>query len=244
MVALHREKSGAMEHLQSLFERYDRILIFDTETTGLRFERDEIIQFSGVLLSRDGVSEQYDRLIRLPPGQEVPPEIQRLTGITTRDVQERGIPRDEAAREIAALMAGSTLLVAYNAHFDLSFLFHMLAAHGDPGCLRGKDKLDLLTVYRDRREYPHRLQNAIAAYGLEGEVQNSHQADQDALATVRVMDAMAAERDDLEQYINLFGYIPKFGPPRRPIRSVTYLPQTYHSPVPLYRTAGGKENRL
>ena len=73
MVALHREKSGAMEHLQSLFERYDRILIFDTETTGLRFERDEIIQFSGVLLSRDGASEQYDRLIRLPPGQEVPP---------------------------------------------------------------------------------------------------------------------------------------------------------------------------
>ena len=225
-----------MEHLDSLFQRYDRILIFDTETTGLRFDRDEIIQFSAVVLERSGVTQQYDRLIRLAPGQQVPPEIQRLTGITTQDVEQRGIPRDQAAREIAGLLAGNTLLTAYNAHFDLSFLFHMLRVHGDPGCLRGKDKLDLLTVYRDRRAYPHKLRDAIAAYGLEGTVQNSTQADQDALATVSVMDAMSAERDDLPDYINLFGYIPKYGPPRRPIRSVTYLPQPYDSPIPLYQT--------
>ena len=49
------------------------------------------------------------------------------------------------------------------------------------------------------------------------------------------MDAMAAERDDLAQYINLIGYIPKYGPPARPIRSVTYKPQPYHAPAPLYR---------
>lgn len=225
-----------MEHLDSLFQRYDRILIFDTETTGLRFDRDEIIQFSAVALERSGVTQQYDRLIRLAPGQQVPPEIQRLTGITTQDVEQRGIPRDQAAREIAGLLAGNTLLTAYNAHFDLSFLFHMLRVHGDPGCLRGKDKLDLLTIYRDRRAYPHKLRDAIAAYGLEGTVQNSHQADQDALATVSVMDAMSAERDDLPDYVNLFGYIPKYGPPRRPIRSVTYLPQPYDSPIPLYQT--------
>lgn len=225
-----------MEHLDSLFQRYDRILIFDTETTGLRFDRDEIIQFSAVGLERSGVTQQYDRLIRLAPGQPVPPEIQRLTGITTQDVEQRGISRDQAAREIAGLLAGNTLLTAYNAHFDLSFLFHMLRVHGDPGCLRGKDKLDLLTVYRDRRAYPHKLRDAIAAYGLEGTVQNSHQADQDALATVSVMDAMSAERDDLPDYVNLFGYIPKYGPPRRPIRSVTYLPQPYDSPIPLYQT--------
>lgn len=225
-----------MEHLDSLFQRYDRILIFDTETTGLRFDRDEIIQFSAVVLERSGVTQQYDRLIRLAPGRQVPPDIQRLTGITTQDVEQRGIPRDQAAREIAGLLAGNALLTAYNAHFDLSFLFHMLRIHGDPGCLRGKDKLDLLTVYRDRRAYPHKLRDAIAAYGLEGTVQNSHQADQDALATVSVMDAMSAERDDLPDYINLFGYIPKYGPPRRPIRSVTYLPQPYDSPIPLYQT--------
>lgn len=228
-----------MEHLNQFFQRYDRLLIFDTETTGLRFETDEIIQFSSVTLEQRAgaaeITDQYNRLLRLAPGKEVPPEIQRLTGITTQDVRERGIPREQAAAEIASRMEGDTLLVAYNAHFDLSFLFHLMAAYGDPACLQGKDKLDLLTVYRDRRDYPHRLESAITAYGLQGSVQNSHQADQDALATVYVMEAMAKERDDLMNYVNLFGYIPKFGPPRRPIRSVTYRPQPYHNPNPIYR---------
>lgn len=229
-----------MKNLIPLFAKYDRLLIFDTETTGLRFETDQIIQFSAVSVTcRDGVpavTAKYDNLLALEPGQRVPPEIEKLTGITTEAVAERGIPRAQACREIAGLIAGNTLLVAYNAHFDLSFLFHMLAAHGDPGCLKGKDKLDLLTVYRDRRSYPHRLFNAIEAYGLTGRVQNSHQADEDALATVFVMDAMAGEKDDLLKYINLFGYIPKYGPPERPIRSVTYLPQPYDPIAPLYET--------
>lgn len=229
-----------MEHLRDLFADYRRILIFDTETTGLDFARDEIIQFSGVTLVLEGedvsVEQQYDRLIQLAPGQTVPPEIERLTGITTQALQEQGIPRAQAAAEIGALMAGNTLLTAYNAHFDLSFLYHMLARNGDPTCLRGKDKLDLLTVYRDRRDYPHRLFNAIEAYGLQDTVCNSHRADEDTLATVSVMDAMAAEKDDLRSYINLFGYIPKYGPPARPIRSVTYKPQPYHPAVPLYES--------
>ena len=231
-----------MEHLLPLFDRYDRILIFDTETTGLDFSRDEIIQFSAVVVEcpqgKPEVTREYDRLLLLPPGKTVPPEITRLTGITTQEILEQGIPKEQACREISRLIDGNTLLAAYNAHFDLSFLYHLFAAHGDPGCLKGRDKLDLLTVYRDRRDYPHRLSSAIEAYGLQDRVQNSHRADQDALATVYVMDAMAKERDDLLNYVNLFGYIPKFGPPRRPIRSVTYRPQPYHNPVPLYSALG------
>ena len=231
-----------MEQLRPLFDRYDRILIFDTETTGLDFVRDEIIQFSAVAVGcpqgQVAVTEEYDRLLLLAPGKRVPPEITRLTGITTEEIARSGIPREQACSEIAQLLSGNTLLAAYNAHFDLSFLFHLFAAHGDPGCLKGKDKLDLLTVYRDRRDYPHKLCNAIEAYQLQDRVRNSHRADQDALATVYVMDAMAKERDDLLNYVNLFGYIPKFGPPRRPIRSVTYRPQPYHNPVPLYSALG------
>lgn len=229
-----------MESLCPLFEEYDRVLIFDTETTGLEMARDEIIQFSGVLLELvEGiptVTRKYDRLIALAPGQTVPPEITRLTGISDEDLQTRGIPREQAAREVGELMAGNTLLVAYNAHFDLSFLFYMLTRCGDPGVLRGKDKLDLLTVYRDRRSYPHKLCAAIEAYGLTGKVQNSHSAIEDAIATVHVMNAMAAERNDLLEYRNLFGYIPKYGPPKPQIRSVEYLPQPYNPTTPLYQT--------
>ena len=131
-----------MEHLQNLFSRYERILIFDTETTGLNFQKDEIIQFSAVLLEQQNgeiaVTQQYDRLIQLAPGQTVPPEIQRLTGITTEMVMTQGIPRQQAAAEIGELIGGNTLLTAYNAHFDLSFLYYLLARHGDPACLKGQ----------------------------------------------------------------------------------------------------------
>jgi DNA polymerase-3 subunit epsilon len=133
------------------------------------------------------------------------------------------------------MVAGNTLLLAYNAHFDLSFLYYFLLRSGDPMILKGKDKLDLLTVYRDRRNFPHKLCNAIDAYGLAGQVVNSHRAVDDVLATVAVMRAMEDEKDDLLNYVNLFGYIPKFGIDGKPIGSVTYKPQPYDSPIPLYR---------
>ena len=33
-----------MPNLDSLFSKYDRLVIFDTETTGLQYARDEIIE--------------------------------------------------------------------------------------------------------------------------------------------------------------------------------------------------------
>ena len=224
--------------LNSLFAKYDRLVLFDTETTGLDYARDEIIEFSAVVVERiDGqpkVIQEYDNLVSLSPGGFVPPKIQQLTGISTQDIRERGIPKTRVCRDIAEMIRGNTLLLAYNAHFDLSFLFYLLLRDGDPVILKGKDKLDLFTVYKDRRPYPHKLCNAIEAYGLSGKGVNSHRAIDDVIATVAVMEAMEAERDDLTRYINLFGYNPKYGIEGKPIGSVTYKPQPYNPPKPLY----------
>ena len=222
----------------SLFERYDRLVILDTETTGLNYSRDEIIEFAAVAVEqRNGeptVVAEYDELVALNPGGFVPPKIQELTGISTQDLRERGIPKTRVCRDIAELIAGNTLLLAYNAHFDLSFMFYLLLRNGDPQILKGKDKLDLLTVYRDRHAFPHKLCNAIDTYGLADRVVNSHRAVDDVLATLAVMGAMEEEKDDLERYVNLFGYIPKFGIDGKPIGSVTYKPQPYNPKAPLY----------
>ena len=227
-----------MAQLESLFQKYDRLVLFDTETTGLQFNRDEIIEFAAVVVEcRDGqavVTEEYDELVTLSPGGFVPPKIEQLTGITNADLLARGIPKTQVCRDIARMFQGNTLLLAYNAHFDLSFLFYLLLRSGDPAVLKGKDKLDLLTVYRDRHSYPHKLCNAIEVYGLAGEVVNSHRAVDDVLATVAVMKKMEAERDDLERYVNLFGYNPKYGIDGKPIGSVTYKPQGFQPRCPLY----------
>ena len=229
-----------MGSFQSLFEKYDRLVLFDTETTGLYYSREQIIEFAAVVLERrDGqtvITREYDELISLRPGTFVPDQIVKLTGITNEDIAARGIPKAQVCRDIAQMMAGNTLLLAYNAHFDLCFLYYLLLRDGDPTILKGKDKIDLLTVYKDRRSFPHKLCNAITAYGLDGKVVNSHRAVDDVLATVAVMEAMEQERDDLIQYVNLFGYNPKFGLDGKPISSITYKPQPYDPPAPLYMT--------
>ena len=223
---------------ENLFQKYDRLVLFDTETTGLQFSRDEIIEFAAVVVEPvNGVPtvvQEYDQLVALSPGGFVPPKIQELTGISTQDLREKGLPKTRVCRDIAEMFRGNTLLLAYNAHFDLSFLFYMLLRSGDPTILKGKDKLDLLTVYRDRHSYPHKLSSAIEQYGLSGKVVNSHRAVDDVIATVAVMEQMEKEKDDLLSYINLFGYNPKYGIDGKPIGSVTYKPQPYNPRQPLY----------
>ena len=220
---------------EKLFSRYDRLVLFDTETTGLSCSRDEIIEFAAVVVEpQAGVVQEYDELVSLSPGGFVPSRIHELTGISTQDIRERGISKERVCRDIAEMIRGKTLLLAYNAHFDLSFLFYLLLRSGDPEILKGKDKLDLLTVYRDRRSYPHRLCSAIEAYGLSGKVVNSHRAIDDVLATLAVMEEMEKEKDDLDRYVNLFGYNARFGLEGRPISSVTYKPQGYDPKKPLY----------
>ena len=227
-----------MPNFEKLFSKYDRLVLFDTETTGLAYSRDEIIEFAAVVVeSADGapkIIQEYDELVSLSPGGFVPPKIEQLTGISTADIRERGLPKTRVCRDIAEMIQGNTLLLAYNAHFDLSFLFYMLLRDGDPAILKGKDKLDLLTVYRDRHSYPHKLCSAIEQYGLSGQVVNSHRAVDDVIATVSVMEEMEKEKDDLECYVNLFGYNPKYGIEGKAIGSVTYKPQPYNPRKPLY----------
>ena len=214
------------------------LLVLDTETSGLSFSGDEIIEFAASkLIWRDGAwvsAAEADEFIRTTNDRKLPPKITELTGITDEMLLEEGISKRAICSLLAQLLTPDTMIVAYNAQFDLLFLYHLLDRHGDARLLRDKPKLDLLTVYRDRRPYPHRLCNAIEAYGLQDRVQNSHRAIDDVRATVEVLRAMTKERDDLARYINLFGYSPKYGVSGPRISSVRYLPQGYEPTSPLY----------
>ena len=96
-----------MAEFESLFSKYDRLVLFDTETTGLQYSRDEIIEFAAVVVEqRDGkaqIVQEYDELVTLSPGGFVPPKIQALTGISTLDIQERGLPKTRVCRDIAEM---------------------------------------------------------------------------------------------------------------------------------------------
>ena len=223
--------------MNSLFEQFDRIVIFDTETTGLEFADDEIIELGAVSLSAEGETDSVSMLIRLSEGKVLPPFITELTGITARQLEREGVSKEEACRRFCRLLEGAErpLLVAYNAQFDLNFLYHFLRPFGCVGVLKAPHFLDALTVYKDRRDYPHKLENAIVAYDLGDSAVNSHRAVDDARATVLLLNAMEQERDDLPEYLDLFGYNPKYGVSGRRIASVTYRKQFFRRTKPLYQ---------
>lgn len=222
--------------MEELWQRFDRIVVFDTETTGIEFGRDRIIELGAVKLEAGAETGSLNALVRLPEGVRLPPFIVDLTGITDEQLSSEGVDQEEAAEDFCRLLEGCErpLLVAYNAQFDLNFLYHFLRPCGRVGVLGPPRFLDALTVYRDRRDYPHKLCDAIAAYSLEGEAVNSHRAIDDARAAAQLLEKMAAEQDNLDRYIDLFGTHPKYGMEGRKIRSVTYRTQPYRRGLPLY----------
>ena len=229
-----QEKNCCMT--KELWNRFDRIVVFDTETTGIDFDTDRIIELGAVALEKEGETGSVNCLIRLPQGHRLPPFIVDLTGITDEELAQKGVSEEEAGAAFCHLLEGAKrpLLVAYNAQFDLNFLYWFLKKSGNAQVLRLPRFLDALTVYKDRRDYPHKLCNAIEAYHLEDEAVNSHRAVDDARATVRLLEEMAREKNDLHCYIDLFGTHPKYGINGRKISSITYKPQPYQRTIPLY----------
>ena len=219
-----------------LWEQFDRIVVFDTETTGIDFGRDQIIEIGAAAWEGGAETGEMDLFIRLPEGRRLDPFITRLTGITEERLASEGVGDREAAEAFTGLLEGAErpLLAAYNAQFDLNFLFYLLQPWGLAGALKKPRFLDALTVYRDRKDYPHKLENAIAAYHLEDRAVNSHRAVDDARAAALLLEEMAGERDDLERYVDLFGVHPKYGVSGRKIASVTYRRQPYDRLRPLY----------
>ena len=222
--------------LEGLFSQFDSLLVLDTETTGIKCRSDEIIELAVLKLTQSGgavVREEMDEFIRLSPGRRLPAVITNLTGITEQMLDDDGLEKQVVAERFAAMLReGRTLIAAYNAQFDLCFLYFFLHRFGLADALRGVKMLDAMTVYKDRRPYPHKLANAVEAYRLQ--TQNTHRAIDDATATYELLEAMEAECADLEQYINLFGYNPRFGAPKPAIGSITYKPQGYQREGKLY----------
>lgn len=219
--------------LESLFERFDNIIVLDTETTGFSPRREEIIELAMLRVSRGGETQEYDNFIRLSPGRSIPPKIVELTGITDAMLEGEGVSKEEACADLADMLSlDRPLLVAYNAQFDLGFLYYFLNGFGKAGVLKNVQMLDALTVYRDRRPFPHKLCNAVEAYSLVS--QNTHRAIDDTKATYELLCAMDAEEPDLHRYINLFGYSEKYGVSGQRISSVTYRPQGYENKTKLY----------
>ncbi|MCF8209083.1 MAG: DNA polymerase III subunit epsilon [Rhodoferax sp.] len=108
-----------------------RVVLLDTETTGLDPLGDKIIELALLRVDVDTASglpvgpvEVYDGLE--DPGIPIPLEIERITGISSAMVQGQRL--DEA--RIAQMMEGVDLVLAHNAAFDRPFVEARLGGFG------------------------------------------------------------------------------------------------------------------
>lgn len=182
-----------------------------------------------MLTVEDGkIVEEYDKFINI--GQALSPKIISLTGITNEMLRNDGVSEEEVAMDLRKRLTEGTVMIAHNAQFDLSFIYFLLMRHfpddaGEIFCnLRW---LDTLTVLKDRKDYPHKLIDAVEHYEIEKV--NFHRAIDDTRALYNVTQELRLERDDLAEYINVFGYNPKYGIGMFKFPFITYKAQPYHN---------------
>ena len=100
--------------------------VFDLETTGGHHDYDKIIEIGMVKIKNLEIVEQADYLLN--PEIEIPPFIQKLTAITSLDVE--GCPIIEEVIDDIIEFMDDSILVAHNTSFDVPFLNSVLTRLG------------------------------------------------------------------------------------------------------------------
>jgi len=96
---------------------------FDLETTGLSPKSDRVIEIGAVRLGPDlRILDRFEMLV--DPAMSIPLAVQRLTGISERDVQGNATP-EEAMAQFADFSQGARL-VAHGGIFDMAFCAALL----------------------------------------------------------------------------------------------------------------------
>lgn len=188
----------------------------------------KIIELAMLTVEDGRITEEYDEFIDI--GTALSPKIISLTGITNDMLRNEGQSEEKIARDLKERLAEGTLMIAHNAQFDLSFIYFLLRRHYPDEAddiVRNLKWLDTLTVLKDRKKYPHKLIDAVKHYDID-EV-NFHRAIDDTKALYNVTQELKLERDDLEEYINIFGYNPKYGPGKFRFPFIVYKAQYYQN---------------
>lgn len=169
-----RYASLALRAQQTTFGLLEEdIVMLDTETTGLSFRQNELIEIAAARITGREVVERFQTFVH-PTGQ-IPAEIRVLTGITDLDVSNA--PTAEEAVASLCDFVGGLPVVAHNASFDRAFIESV------PGGANVSDTwIDSLALSRIAlpRLSSHRLAHMAEAFGCEP-VRHRAMADVDAL---------------------------------------------------------------
>lgn len=164
----------------------DEYVAVDVETTGLSPERDRLLEIGAVLVQNGKVSKTWGTLI--DTGQQVPPRIRELTGITD-EMRKSGVPVREAVRGFLEFR-GRLPLAGHNIPFDFAFLKQAAVREGME---LEAEALDTLKIARKTLPYlPSKSLSALCAlYRIHPG--SAHRAQDDAMAAHELLQKLWAE---------------------------------------------------
>ena len=186
----------------------------------------KIIELAMVIVEDGEIIEKYDEFIDI--GEPISQKVTELTGITNQTLRSEGKDEKEVANDLKERITDNTLMIAHNCQFDLLFVYQLLKRNFPDEAddmVSNLKWLDTVSVLKDRKKYPHKLVDAVEYYGIEKV--NFHRAVDDTKALYYVAMAMKEERDDLAEYINVFGYNPKYGVSTARFPFIEYKPQRF-----------------
>ena len=189
-----------------MFKDYNKMFIFDTETSSLSPEPyGEILELGGILLTKNDGDEKFTERkdISVLIKNEHPILNSHIHHITDDMCNKEGISKQELFDILKSIFGDykDTLIVAYNTPFDMKFVRAFMQKM-KPGYEINNPTLDVLEIAKDRTglRRGNKLCDMILRYEVKN-VQNSHRALDDVEATLAVMRAMWKEKPDLENYI-------------------------------------------
>jgi DNA polymerase-3 subunit epsilon len=199
--------------------RETTFVVVDLETTGARTRStdetpaDAITEIGAVKVRGGVVLGEFATLV--DPQRSIPPQIVQLTGITTAMVCDA--PTIDAVLPMFLEFAGSSVLVAHNAGFDIGFL--RAAAQDCEIPWRRPQVLCTVRLARrvlSREEAPS-VRLAALARLFAVAAQPTHRALDDARATVDVLHALIERvgNQGVHTYADLRSYLPDVTPTQR-----------------------------
>lgn len=173
-----------------MIHRTDKVIVFDTETTGVDVENDRIVTAFVGLVSKDGELLTSKEFL-INPGVPIPETATAVHGITNENAQEKGLEASFGVYKICQAvdiwLREGYPLVAYNAAFDLSLLKYEAIRHGlSP--LNPKPVIDpfVLDKALDTYRKGKRTLSAVYEYWFGETFEGAHDAAADAIAAGRL----------------------------------------------------------